>query len=98
MTQALGLSPDIEGPADAHSGRLGKRAATLSDRILNAFHTACDKRDIEVAESLIGIFELSTRISQRQQDARQSGNSVSQRYLDSLVAAHERLWNLKQVS
>jgi hypothetical protein len=61
----------------------------LSDKILIAFHQACDQADYQVAESLLAVLE--TMLKRR---ATELGGS-SRHAVDSLVAAHERLWNLK---
>ena len=98
MTQGSKLSPDADVPSGTQTGRQGKRSATLPERILNAFHAACDKRDIEIAESLLRIFEFSTCGPGQHENAGQHNHSARQHAVDSLVAAHERLWNLKQAN
>ena len=62
------------------------RGRRLSDKLLVAFHHACDERDHEVAGALLRALEkLVTR----------AGPSLNRRKdIDSLVAAHERLWML----
>ncbi|MCS6932533.1 MAG: hypothetical protein NZM27_10015 [Acetobacteraceae bacterium] len=61
----------------------------LSDKILIAFHQACDQRELEVAEQLLRILdEMLTR--------RPTTPDVNRRrHIESLVAAHERLWLLR---
>ena len=66
--------------------RNGRR---LADKILVAFHQACDLADYEVAESLLRLLELM--VSRRPVPA--DGNR--RRSMESLVAAHERLWYLR---
>lgn len=61
----------------------------LSDKILIAFHHACDQSDFEIAEQLLRILE--TLVTRRPVTA--DGNR--RRSMESLVAAHERLWHLK---
>jgi hypothetical protein len=61
----------------------------LSDNILIAFHQACDQADFEVAEQLLHILETV----QTRQPLTPEGNR--RRNMDSLVAAHERLWLLR---
>jgi hypothetical protein len=61
----------------------------LSDKILIAFHHACDQEDFEVAERLLGILEqMLTRRTVPVDANRRKG-------IESLVAAHERLWHLR---
>ncbi len=61
----------------------------LSDKILIAFHHACDQSDFEIAEQLLRILEvLITR-----RPVAPDGNR--RRSMESLVAAHERLWHLR---
>jgi hypothetical protein len=59
----------------------------LSDRILTAFHQACDGRDFEVAEQLLAVLEMAV--------ARQPTGPGRRHDTRSLVAAHERLWELR---
>ena len=66
--------------------RHGRR---LADKILVAFHQACDLADFEVAESLLRLLEVM--VSRRPLPS--DGNR--RRSMESLVAAHERLWNLR---
>jgi hypothetical protein len=65
------------------------RTRRLSDKILVAFHHACDQGDFEVAEQLL--FALETVLIRRPlvpvADRRRNAAG--------LVAAHERLWLLR---
>jgi hypothetical protein len=61
----------------------------LSDKIRIAFHQSCDQADYKVAQSLLAVLE--TMLKRR---ATTPGEN-SRRAEDGLVAAHERLWNLK---
>lgn len=66
-------------------------ARRLSDKVLIAFHHACDQGDIEVAGQLLDVLEFMT------------GRPVSlpegidRRAKESLVAAHERLWQIRHL-
>ena len=61
----------------------------LSDKILIAFHQACDQNDFEVAEELLRLLErMLTRRSTVPDNNRRKN-------MESLVAAHERLWLLR---
>ena len=66
--------------------RQGRR---LSDKILVAFHQACDLADYEVAEGLLRLFEIMLARRPLPSDGSR------RRSMESLVAAHERLWQLK---
>jgi hypothetical protein len=61
----------------------------LSDKILIAFHHACDQADFEVAEQLLQILEMM--VSRRPL----TPDGTRRRNMESLVAAHERLWHLR---
>ena len=61
----------------------------LSDKILAAFHHACDTREFDAAEQLLAILEQM--LSRRPSEA----NLNRRRNMESLVAAHERLWHLR---
>lgn len=61
----------------------------LSDKILIAFHHACDQGDLEVAEQLLHVLEMM--LTRRPLTA----DGMRRRNMESLVAAHERLWHLR---
>jgi hypothetical protein len=76
--------PDI--PPVAPAPRYARR---LSDKILIAFHQACDQADIDVARQLLDILEFMTQRT----DNLPTGKD--QRAKESFVAAHERLWQIR---
>lgn len=61
----------------------------LPDKVLVAFHHACDTADLEVAEHLIRVLEVMVTRRPAQ------GDGNRRRSMESLVAAHERLWHLR---
>jgi hypothetical protein len=61
----------------------------LSDKILIAFHHACDQADFEVADQLLHILEMMLTRRPLTPDG------TRRRNMESLVAAHERLWHLR---
>jgi hypothetical protein len=76
-----------EGARDASlAPRYSRR---LSDKILIAFHHACDQGDYEVAEQLLHVLEMMIRRRVLSPDLNR------RRSMDTLVAAHERLWHLR---
>ncbi|MDA8049215.1 MAG: hypothetical protein M0002_04280 [Rhodospirillales bacterium] len=64
----------------------------LSDKILVAFHQACDQGDLEVAGHLLRVLELMLTRRPPTPDQQRRRN------MEGLVAAHERLWNLRHAS
>jgi hypothetical protein len=64
----------------------------LSDKILIAFHFACDQGDFEVAERLLVVLETMIGAPR---PSRAPHGSERRRDKDTLVAAHERLWHLR---
>jgi len=74
---------------DRAGGGAPRHGRRLSDKILVAFHHACDAQDLMVAEQLLKTLEsmLTRRGVPPEQNRR--------RALESLVAAHERLWHLR---
>jgi hypothetical protein len=85
------LEGDVVGDTAEKGGsssgpRHGRR---LSDKILVAFHHACDAQDLVVAEQLLKTLE--SMLTRRGVPAEQN----RRRALESLVAAHERLWHLR---
>jgi hypothetical protein len=75
----------VSDPAPAQP-RYGRR---LSDKVLAAFHQACDQSDLELAEDLLRVLEkiVTERSFPPEANRRRS--------IESLVAAHERLWHLR---
>jgi len=78
-----GTTRDGNGPA------IPRHTRRLSDKVLVAFHHACDTSDLEVAEQLLGILEMM--LSRRSPNP----DSNRRRSIESLVAAYERLWHLR---
>lgn len=69
----------------------GRQPRRLCDTVLVAFHQACDATDLETAARMLSALEtMLTRQPWPPVDRR--------RQLDQecLVAAHERLWDLRQ--
>jgi hypothetical protein len=59
----------------------------LTDKILIAFHGACDQGEFDIAARLLQVLEMIFERSHAPGDRR--------RNTESLVAAHERLWELR---
>jgi len=61
----------------------------LSDKVLVAFHHACDNSDLETAEQLLNVLGimLARGPTYTYRNHRRS--------VDGLVAAHERIWHLR---
>jgi hypothetical protein len=74
-------------PDDPPEPRYTRR---LSDKILIAFHHACDQGEIEVAAALLDVLEFMTK-----RDFGFSRRSEKRRSKESLTAAHVRLWQLR---
>lgn len=87
MSQAQELLLQDEGvAAPPGAPRYSRR---LSDKILIAFHQACDQNDLEIAEQLLHVLEMM--LNRRPLTA----DGSRRRNMESLVAAHERLWHLR---
>jgi hypothetical protein len=89
MTEVQDLEEDLTSSQtqDSVKPRYTRR---LSDKILIAFHQACDQGDHEIAERLLYVLErmLSRRMIPPTVERRKN--------IESLVAAHERLWHLRR--
>lgn len=84
---SVGGEPQREpGAAPGGAPRYSRR---LSDKILIAFHHACDQADFEVAEQLLHVLEMMLTRRPLTPDG------TRRRNMESLVAAHERLWHLR---
>ncbi|HVB68360.1 MAG TPA: hypothetical protein VNE67_10950 [Acetobacteraceae bacterium] len=82
---ALGASSG----SDAKAGAPQRYTRRLSDKVLVAFHHACDQGDFEVAEQLLHVLEMMLTRRPLTPDG------TRRRNMESLVAAHERLWHLR---
>jgi len=80
--EAESLNESPAAPAPRYSRR-------LSDKILIAFHHACDQGDFDVAEQLLHVLEMMLTRRPLTPDG------TRRRNMESLVAAHERLWYLR---
>lgn len=75
-------------PAAVGETLMGRpKGRRLPDKILMAVHHACDERDFEAAEELLGTLERIV--------TRPGLNPNRRKDTDSLVAAYERLWMLR---
>ena len=77
-------SADEAGGGDAPAGV--RHTRRLSDKILIAFHHACDQADFEVANALLRLLERKPP----------QPEATRRRNVESLVAAHQRLWQLRR--
>ena len=73
----------------APAGAPQRYTRRLSDKVLVAFHHACDQGDFEVAEHLLHVLEMMLTRRPLTPDG------TRRRNMESLVAAHERLWHLR---
>ncbi|HEY4041782.1 MAG TPA: hypothetical protein VGM32_08040 [Rhodopila sp.] len=85
---AVGHTEDDTG-RETGNGGAPRYSRRLSDKILIAFHHACDQADFEVAEQLLHILEMMLTRRPLTPDG------TRRRNMESLVAAHERLWHLR---
>lgn len=77
---------DGEETTPAAGPRPGRR---LADRLLVAFHTACDQAELDIAEQVLQVLEALVTRRPQTPDANRRRN------LEALIAAHERLWYLR---
>jgi hypothetical protein len=80
---------DADIPADPPPRGPNRKQRRLSDRIVIAFHLACDRGDFEVADRLLGILERMLR------RPLPDGRPVRRSDLEPFVAALERLWTIR---
>lgn len=78
-----------DAPRDSSPAGLPRHTRRLPDKVLVAFHHACDTMDLEVAEQLLRVLELM--LTRRPT----SVETNRRRSMESLVAAYERLWHLR---
>jgi len=89
--QGMNATTDLAGKRGEERDGSGMPRYTrrLSDKILIAFHHACDQGDFDVAEQLLHVLEMMVRRRTVSPDINR------RRSMDTLVAAHERLWHLR---
>ena len=80
-------APSPDEPAQGAPAR--RHTRRLEDKLLIAFHHACDVNDLEVAAQVLGILEMMIQRRPVQPD------SSRRKTLETFVAAHERLWYLR---
>jgi hypothetical protein len=83
------MSDADDVPREVTASGAPRYSRRLSDKILIAFHQACDQSDFEIAEQLLHILELMLKRRPLTADTNR------RRSMESLVAAHERLWHLR---
>lgn len=84
-----GLPATVSRALGVQVGTAPRQSRRLPERILVAAHQACDLGDLDIAAQLLTILE--TVIGQR-------GGTVDpgrRRVMESLIAAHQRLWHLR---
>jgi len=89
VESAAGQADADPGRESAGSGAAPRYSRRLSDKILIAFHHACDQGDFEVAEQLLHVLEMMLTRRPLTPDG------TRRRNMGRLVAAHERLWHLR---
>ncbi|MFT8245371.1 hypothetical protein [Roseomonas sp. BN140053] len=69
-----------------------RRSRRLADKLLLAFHHACDQNELSLAWRLLALVEVAHE--------RAAGSDLGERRrnIGPLVAAHERLWALRHAS
>jgi hypothetical protein len=88
-TEPVVTGPEAEATHEATSPSTPRYSRRLSDKILIAFHHACDQGDFEVADQLLLVLEMMLTRRPLTPDG------TRRRNMESLVAAHERLWYLR---
>ena len=73
---------------DAAQSPKARRGRRVSDKVLIAFHAACDVGEFNVARQLLSALENLINNPNRPVAGER------RREVESLVAAHERLWHL----
>ncbi len=76
-------------PFPAQGAAIRRHTRRLEDKLLVAFHHACDVNDLEVAAHVLRVLELMLSRRPSQLD------SSRRRNMESLVAAHERMWHIR---
>ena len=86
---APGSPVDDDPPADTTANKTRRHPRRVADHILTAFHQTCDQRELEVAEQLLAVLARIIAGPRHQPTAPDLHDK------ESLVAAYERLWQLR---
>ena len=88
-----GLPAAVAGSLTGLPGMVPRQNRRLPERILVAAHQACDLGDLDVAAQLLSILE--TVVGHAKGHARGAPDPGRRRVMESLIAAHQRLWHLR---
>ncbi len=81
---------DEPGSAEPGTGPpLKRHSRRLEDKLLIAFHHACDVNDLEIAEHVLRVLEIMLARRPTHPDGNRRRN------MESFVAAHERMWHIR---
>lgn len=80
---------EAAGPASSSFSPARRHTRRLEDKLLVAFHHACDVNDLEIAAQVLNVLELM--LGRRPI----AGDSFRRRAMESFVAAHERMWHIR---
>jgi hypothetical protein len=78
----------MDAAGDQHTSSSPRYTRRLSDKILIAFHQSCDQNDVETARQLLNVLDFMVL----RQPTGMGGEK--RRIKETLVAAHERLWQM----
>jgi hypothetical protein len=87
ITPRAGVMSDP--PADTMVNNKRRPHRSLAWHLFNTFHQACDQGDLEVAELLLAVLAMVVA------DRLHQPTAPDRRSTEILVAAYERLWNLR---
>ena len=87
--EETGAQADIVTEVSRDAPGIPRHTRRLPDKVLVAFHHACDTTDLVVADQLLRVLEVM--VTRRPA----TGDGNRRRSMESLVAAHERLWHLR---
>jgi len=76
-------------PPEASPGPARRHTRRVEDKLLIAFHHACDVNDLEVATQVLRVLEMMLARRPVQLD------SSRRRNMENLVAAYERIWHIR---
>ena len=92
LADMIGNLPDvIAGGLAGVAGAPPRQNRRLPERILVAAHQACDLGDLDVASQLLSILEIVVG------QGRGAVDPARRRVMESLIAAHQRLWHLRNM-
>lgn len=89
VIERMSLTDDVDATESKRVSAQPRSGRRLNDKLMLCFHQACEGEDFETAQRMLQVIEMS--VTRR----RQTVSIERRKHVENLVAAHERLWLLR---